>query len=120
MRQPEENPLPSVEAGGIVNNADPVVGAPVSPGMLVQINGHNLSAEAATAEGDALPVSFKGVEVRIGDVLAAIVSVSETRLIVRVPAELELDRSYPVLVSVNGNYAVPRQVYVAALAGLTP
>lgn len=111
---PEVTPAPSLETGGIVNSLAPVLGSPASPGMLVQVTGHNLAAEEAAAEGASLPLSFKGVEVRIGDVPSPIVSVSNSRLIVQVPAELEADRSYPVLVSTNGNYAAPREVYLVA------
>jgi uncharacterized protein (TIGR03437 family) len=121
-------PVPIVARQGELNNSNPKVGDPLSPGVVVAIYGANLST--ADVEPGKLPlltvfngtmVTFTGLD-KSGiplKVLAPFYFVGKNQVNVQLPYSLVPGQSYDVVVSANGVPSVPDRVsIVAATPGL--
>jgi uncharacterized protein (TIGR03437 family) len=100
------NAVPILTPKGTLHNLNPRVGAPLAPGTVVQIMGENLAANATIA-GLPLPVDLSGASVIVGAFEAPLYYASPTQINAQLPFELDPNRQYPVIVSVNGALTTP-------------
>ncbi len=109
--------LPSIASGGVLNNLSPQVGAPIAPGAVVQIFGSALATGTAsgTVANGRLSTTVGGVSVKIGGLDAPIFYTSSGQINVQVPSELQVNRSYQVIVNVNGVYSKPEPINTIAV-----
>ena len=107
---PNSNPAPSFVTGGLLNNLNPLKGAPLAPGTVAQVYGSNLAASTDSPSKAPLPTVFDGIEVLIGDLDSPFFYVTNVQLGVQVPNELAPNNTYSALLVVNGQYTVPQDV----------
>ncbi len=115
---PNANPAPSFVTGGLLNNLNPLVGAPLAPGTVTQVYGDNLAPSPDSPSKVPLPTVLDGIETLIGGVNAPFFYVSKNQLVVQVPSELSANTTYSALLIANGQYTVPQDVdFVPAVPG---
>jgi uncharacterized protein (TIGR03437 family) len=93
------NPIPQINAGGVVNAAS--LTAKVAPGSLGSIFGSNLAASNASA-GSPLTTSLGGTSVTIGGYAAPLLYVSATQINCQVPFEVPAGSAADVIVTNTG------------------
>jgi uncharacterized protein (TIGR03437 family) len=104
---------PVLFADAVLNNLNPLVGAPLAPGTVAQVYGRNL-ATATVQPGfvnGKLPSSSNGTFVLVGDTQAPLYYLSDGQLNVQLPVELATGREYQALASLNGAWSVPATVF---------
>ena len=103
-------PSPSLISGGLLNNLNPQVGAPLAPGTVTQVYGDNL-ADSPDQPGDLpLPANFRGVQLVIGGLSAPLFYVSKSQLVVQIPTELVPNKTYSALVLAGDQYTLPQNI----------
>ena len=116
---------PVIENGGVVNAASGRLGGGLAPGSIISIFGRGLSEIPLAAGGGALPLSLAGVSVSFDasdgrvSVPGRLVSVSDSRVDVQLPWELEGLTNVITKVSLDGftntaAYRVPLANYSPA------
>ena len=113
--------LPAIATGGVLNNLFPQVGAPLAPGAVVQMFGSAFAAGIAsgTVSNGLLSTAVGGVSVVIGGVNAPIFYSSPGQINLQIPAELQPNRQYQVIVNNNGVYSKPEPINtIAAQPGI--
>jgi uncharacterized protein (TIGR03437 family) len=112
------NPPPSLVTGGLLNNLNPLVGAPLAPGTVTQVYGNNLAPGPDTPGKVPLPAVLDGIEALIGGVSSPFFYVSKTQLVVQVPSELAANSTYSAVLVASGQFSVPQDVdFVPAVPG---
>jgi uncharacterized protein (TIGR03437 family) len=122
------NPIPQINAGGVVNAAS--LRPKVAPGSLASIFGSNLAGSNASA-GSPLTTSLGGTSVTIGGHAAPLLFVSATQINCQVPFEVPAGSPADVIVtnggqtsntvSVNvGDYAVGVFTYARTSSAVDP
>ena len=108
--------LPAIASGGVLNNLSPEVGAPIAPGSVVEMFGSTLAPATAsgTVTNGALSTTVGGVSVTVGGLAAPIFYTSSGQLDVQIPAELQSNRQYSVIVNNNGVYSKPEPINTTA------
>lgn len=106
------NVAPVLAPNGIVNNFFPEVGAPLSPGAIVQIFGTALASGAQSATTTPLPAAINGTSVVIGGLQAPLFFVSPNQINAQIPNELIQGNSYDVVVIANNAITAPQPVYL--------
>ncbi len=108
---------PVQSRGGTVNNVNPVLGAPLAPGMVASVYGSGL-ATVTTPENNPppLPKSFSNTQILVAGIQAPIYSVSPGQVNIQIPLELAPNQKYPVLALLNGVPAIPDSIIVAVAA----
>jgi len=109
-------PAPSLVAGGLLNNLNPQVGAPLAPGTVAQVYGDNLADSLYVPGIVPLPTSFKNVQVLIGPLSAPLFYVSKTQLGVQIPTELVPNQTYAAVVLVGDQYTLPQNIDLTFVA----
>jgi len=113
------NPVPVLFQNGTVNNLDPKLGGPLSPGLVAGVYGGNMATVIESTPAGALPPAYKGTQMLMGPYAAPIYFVSPGQLDVQVPFELSPNLPYSVVVSFNGAYTIPDTVaMVPAVPGV--
>ncbi len=112
--QVTRNGAPVLNPGGTLNAFVPVVGAPLAPGMIVQIYGSNLASQVAVGSTIPLTTSLNNTSVIIGGVAAPLYFVSPGQINAQVPFELKSGTAYQVIVSANGALSTPNPIQLAA------
>jgi uncharacterized protein (TIGR03437 family) len=112
--QVTRNGAPVLNPGGTLNAFVPVVGAPLAPGMIVQIYGSNLASQIAVASIIPLNTSLNNTSVIIGGIAAPLYFVSSGQINAQVPFELTPGASYQVIVNANGALSTPNPIQLAA------
>lgn len=107
------NAAPLLAPNSTLNIYNPVPGAALAPGTLVQIGGSALAASSASASVP-LPTTLGGTQVIIGGEPAPLVSVSPTQLTAQIPYKLAPAMQYQVVVSANGALSTPAPIQLAA------
>lgn len=105
--------VPQLTPNSTLNIYNPVSGAALAPGTLVQIGGSGLASAAATASVP-LPTTLGGTQVVIGGVPAPLLFVSPTQLTAEIPFRLTPDMQYQVVVSTNGALSTPAPIQLSA------
>jgi adhesin/invasin len=101
-------PVPTLATGGVLNNLNPKLGAPLAPGTVSQIYGSNIATAPDSPTAVPLPAALGGVEVLIGGMNAPLFYISPGQLNVEIPVELPANRTYPTVLVAGGQYSVPQ------------
>jgi len=101
---------PSLVTAGLLNNLNPIVGAPLAPGTVTQVYGDNLTSQPDAPSSVPLPTQYKGVEAVIGGLSAPIYYISKNQLTVQVPSELAPNRLHSALLVTDAGYSLPVQM----------
>lgn len=107
--------LPLVTPEGILNAANPVLGAPLAPGEFISIYGSNFAPTPA-GSGSPLPTSLGGTQVLLGGQPLPIYFVNSGLINAVVPFETPVNAIQELLISQNGAYSLPENVVVANAA----
>jgi uncharacterized protein (TIGR03437 family) len=99
---------PVLSPGGTLHNLNPVVGAPLAPGTIVQVFGSGLGPPTGVSPG-VIPLvnTFDNTFVLVGPYQAPLYYLSNGQLNVQLPVELTAPQQYPIVVSVNNAITLP-------------
>jgi uncharacterized protein (TIGR03437 family) len=104
-----------VPPNGIVNNSYVQAEAPLAPGTVTAIYGSGLTSGMGGSPSEVpLPDAFQGTTILIGNQRAPIYFTSSGQLVVQLPAELQPNQTYSLLVSANGAVSVPQKVTIGS------
>jgi large repetitive protein len=113
---PNQTPPPTLAPGGTLNNLNPVVGAPLSPGTIAQVYGTGL-ASAVTSTGPApLPTLFSNTFALVGATQAPLYSLSSGQINIQIPYEVTANQQVPIVLSVNNALTLPLMLNMVASA----
>jgi len=102
------NNAPILADLAIANFYNPIGGAPLAPGALVQITGQYLAGLTMNAPSIPLPLTLGGTSVIVGGVQAPISMVSPGQINAQVPFELPVGQPYQVIVNANNALTTPQ------------
>lgn len=108
------NNAPILANLAIANFYNPIGGAPLAPGALVQITGQYLAGQTLNASAVPLPTSLGGTSVIIGGLEAPLSMVSPGQLNAQVPFELPAGQPYQVIVIANNALTTPQSFQAGA------
>ncbi len=103
---------PLLAPGGVLHIFNPLVGAALGPGTVLQIYGANMSASPVMAATLPLATTLGGTSVTIGGILAPLYYVSANQIDAQLPYELTPGNSYQVIVTSNGAVSMPDAIQV--------
>ena len=108
--------MPAIASSGVINSFISSQGIPIAPGAIVQIFGSALANGTAsgTVTNGRLSTTVAGASIKIGGLDAPIAYASPTQINAQVPAELQANREYPVIVNVSGVYSKPEPITTIA------
>jgi uncharacterized protein (TIGR03437 family) len=104
---PNLTPPPTLAPGGTLNNLNPVVGAPLSPGTIAQVYGSGLAPNSVSTGVLPLPTTFNNTFALVGSEQAPLYSLSNGQIDIQIPNELSVNQQIPVLLSVNNALTLP-------------
>jgi uncharacterized protein (TIGR03437 family) len=104
-----------VHPGAIVSNFHPARGAPLAPGLPIQVFGETLSAEAALATALPLPSSLAETTLLIGAREAPLFYVSPGQINAQVPPDLPTGTQYATVVMAGDKYTVTDPIVLATV-----
>jgi uncharacterized protein (TIGR03437 family) len=104
---------PSQAANGVLHNYNAVIGGSLAPNTIAQIYGTGLAQRAVFPGVIPLRTDFEGTNVLIGPLPAPIYYVSPNQLVVLVPAELQTNRMYPVVIESQGALTPPELLFIS-------
>ncbi len=107
-------PPPSLVSLGLLNNLNPIIGAPLAPGTIAQVYGDNFYSRAGFESAPAPPLDprFKGARLLVSGTPAPFYYLSKTQAAAQIPTELTPGRTYSAMMDVNGVYSVPQSFEV--------
>jgi uncharacterized protein (TIGR03437 family) len=108
------NNAPILADLAIANFFNPVGGAPLAPGALVQITGQYLAGLTMNAPSIPLPLTLGGTSVIIGGMQAPVSMVSPGQVNAQVPFELPAGQPYQVIVNANNALTTPQSFQAGA------
>jgi hypothetical protein len=108
------NSAPLLTPHGTLHSFDPLVGAALAPGTIIQIYGQNLASQTAQPATIPLPTTMNGTSVIIGGMPAPLYYVSAAQINAQLPFELTPGNQYQVLISANGALTTPDTVQLSA------
>jgi hypothetical protein len=108
------NAAPALASGGVLHIYDPLVGAALGQGTILQIYGTNMGASPAVPTSVPLPTSLNGTSVIVGGIPAPLYYVSAGQIDAQLPYELTPGNSYQVIVNANGALSTPQTVQISA------
>jgi uncharacterized protein (TIGR03437 family) len=99
---------PVLTPNGTLHNLNPVVGAPLAPGTIVEVFGSGLGPPVGVSPG-VIPLvnTFDNTYVLIGPYQAPLYYLSSGQLDIQLPAELDATQQYPIVVSANNAITLP-------------
>ena len=116
---PNQTPPPTLAPGGTLNNLNPVVGAPLSPGTIAQVYGTGLAPAAVSTGAAPLPTSFHNTFALVGPTQAPLYSLSSGQINIQIPYEATANQQIPIVLSVNNALTLPLMLnMVAATPGV--
>lgn len=103
------NQAPVLAPNGILNNLNPLVGAPLAPGTVAAAFGNGLAAsqKGVSPNQSPLPNQYQNTELVIGGSLAPLYFLSSGQLNVEIPAELAPLQQVPAVAIANNALSVP-------------
>jgi uncharacterized protein (TIGR03437 family) len=104
------NSAPSLAPNGTQDIFYPQVGGGLGPGNIVQIYGSGLASQIQTPGSLPLPTILNGSSVLIGGVEAPLFYVSPGQINAQIPAELDANKQYQVIVNANGALTTPQPI----------
>jgi uncharacterized protein (TIGR03437 family) len=108
------NAVPLLTPNGTLHAFNPLVGAALAPGTIVEIFGQNLAATTGTAATAPLPTTMSGSSVIIGGMEAPLYYVSPGQIDAQIPFELQPATQYQVIVLTNGGLTTPQPIQLSA------
>jgi adhesin/invasin len=108
------NSAPVLTPHGTLHSFDPLVGAALAPGTIIQIYGQNLASETSQPNTIPLPTTMNGTSVIVGGIPAPLYYVSPGQINAQLPFELSPGNQYQVLISANGALTTPDMVQLSA------
>ncbi len=108
------NNAPILADLAIANFYNPIGGAPLAPGALVQITGEYLAGQTMNAPSIPLPLTLAGTSVIIGGMQAPVSMVSPGQVNAQVPFELPAGQPYQVIVNANNALTTPQSFQAGA------
>jgi uncharacterized protein (TIGR03437 family) len=114
--QVRTNTAPILTPNAILDAFNPVVGAALAPGMVVEIYGSYLATQTIVASTASLPTALAGTSVLIGGIPAPLYFVSPGQIDAQIPFELAAGSQYQILVEVNGALSTPEPIQIIAAA----
>ncbi len=109
----DANTIPVVTPGGIVSAANPVSGAPLSPGAFISIYGSNLATAQTSSGSYPFKTSLSGTRVLLGGMALPLQFVGPGLINALVPFEIPVNGVQQLIVEQNGMYSLPETVVVA-------
>jgi large repetitive protein len=113
---PNQTPPPTLAPGGTLNNLNPVVGAPLSPGTIAQVYGTGLAPAAASTGPAPLPIKFGTTFALVGATQAPLYSLSSGQINIQIPYEVAANQQTPIILSVNNALTLPLMLNMVAAA----
>jgi uncharacterized protein (TIGR03437 family) len=109
--------LPVINSGGVTNSFVTSEGLPIAPGAVVQLFGSALAPKVAsgTVVNGFLSTVVDGVSITVGALAAPIAYASAGQINLQIPAELQANRQYQVIVNNNGVYSKPEPINTTAV-----
>jgi uncharacterized protein (TIGR03437 family) len=104
---PNQTPPPTLAPGGTLNNLNPVVGAPLSPGTIAQVYGSGLASSAVSTGVVPLPTTFQNTFALVGSAQAPLYSLSNGQIDIQIPNEVIASQQVPIVLSVNNALTLP-------------
>jgi uncharacterized protein (TIGR03437 family) len=101
------NSAPVLLHNSTANFFNPIGGAPLAPGTLIQLSGQYLASQNATNSTIPVPTTLGGTSVVIGGIPAPVTFVSPGLINAQVPFELPPGQPYQVIVNANGALTTP-------------
>ena len=109
------NKVPFLAPNGVLNDLNPVAGAPLAPGTVADVYGSSLASAQADTGTIPLPLQFNGTSVLVGALQAPLYTLSDGRLTVQIPTELPPNTDYSIVVAANGGYTLPDSLALASV-----
>ncbi len=114
-------PPPKLSPGGTLNNFNPVVGAPLSPGSIVQVYGAGLGFESVSPGIVPLPTTFDNTAALIGQSagFAPLYFLSSGQINLQIPYDVLTSQSpqqVPITVQVNNAITQPLTLSIVPAA----
>jgi hypothetical protein len=110
------NAAPVLTPHGTLHSFDPLVGAALAPGTIIQIYGQHLATGTAQPTSIPLPTTMNGTQVLIGGTPAPLYFVSPGQINAQLPFELVSGNQYQVLVTLNGALTTPDSITLTPAA----
>jgi uncharacterized protein (TIGR03437 family) len=107
------NAVPLLTPNGTLHSFNPLVGAALAPGTIVEIFGQNLASATATSNTVPLLTAMDNSSVIIGGMEAPLYYVSPGQIDAQVPFELQSGQQYQVIVSANGALTTPQPIQLS-------
>jgi uncharacterized protein (TIGR03437 family) len=104
------NAAPVLTPHSTLHSFDPLVGASLAPGTIIQIYGQSLATGTVQPTTIPLPTSMNGTQVIIGGTPAPLYFVSPGQINAQLPFELTAGNQYSVLIMVNGALTTPDSI----------
>lgn len=104
------NNAPILADAAIANFYNPIGGAPLAPGSLIQITGQYLAGQTLNAATVPLPQTLGGTSVIVGGLQAPVSMVSPGQIDAQVPFELPAGQPYQVIVNANNALTTPQSL----------
>jgi uncharacterized protein (TIGR03437 family) len=108
------NAVPLLTPHGTLHSFDPLVGAALAPGTIVEIFGQNLASATATSNTVPLLNTMSGSSVIIGGMQAPLYYVSPGQIDAQIPFELQSGQQYQIIVTANGALTTPQPIQLSA------
>ncbi len=112
--QTPPNSAPVLTPNGAGDVFNPLVGAGLGPGNIIQVYGSGLASQQNTPAVLPLPTSVVGTSVIIGGIQAPLFYVSPTQINAQIPFSLTAGNQYQLLVSANGALTTPLSIQLNA------
>jgi uncharacterized protein (TIGR03437 family) len=114
-------PPPQLSPGGTLNNLNPVVGAPLAPGSIVQVYGSGLAFESVSTGVLPLPTSFDNTAALIGQSsgFAPLYFLSNGQINLQIPYDVTTTKGpeqVPITVQVNNAITQPLTLSIVPAA----
>jgi uncharacterized protein (TIGR03437 family) len=107
------NAAPVLTPHGTLHSFDPLVGAALAPGTIIQIYGQNLATGTAQPTTIPLPTTMNGTSVLIGGIPAPLYFVSPAQINAQLPFELTAGNQFQILVTVDGALTTPDSIQLS-------
>jgi uncharacterized protein (TIGR03437 family) len=108
------NSAPLLTPNGTLHSFDPLVGAALAPGTIIQIYGQNLASQTSQPTAIPLATTMNGTSVIVGGIPAPLYYVSAGQINAQLPFELTPGNQYQLLISANGALTTPDTVQLSA------
>ncbi len=111
-----QTPPPTLAPGGTLNNLNPVVGGPLSPGSIAQVYGSGLASTAILTGGAPLPPIYDNTFALVGSTQAPLYFLSSGQINIQIPYEATATQQTPIVLSVNNALTLPAMLDIVPAA----